>query len=71
MKKHKKKYGLLRKIHYQKRIKYKNTKQLLPIKKKLSDLRSEVIRWFNKWTERPSRKFLLIYGDPQVILNFI
>ena len=44
VKKFKNNYGLFRKIHYQERIKLKNTKQLIPINEKFSDWRSEVVR---------------------------
>ena len=66
VKKYKNKYGLLRKIHYQERIKLKNTNQLIPIEDKIS----EVVQSYNKWTERPHKK-LFIFGDSQVILAFI
>ena len=58
------------KIHYYERIKLKNTKQLSPFKEKFSDWRSEVIHWYNKWTEGPNKQ-LFIYGDPQVIFDYI
>ena len=64
------KYGLIWKIHYQERIKLKNTNQLKPIEDKFSDWRSEVGRWYNKWTKGPHKQ-LFIYGDSQVILSFI
>ena len=70
VKKYKNNYGLLRKIHYQERIKDKNTNQLIPIKDKISYWRSEVVRLYNKWAEGP-HKHLFIYGDSQVILIFI
>ena len=70
VKKFKKNNGLLRKIHYQERIKLKNTKPLLPIYNKFSDWRSEVVRCYNKWTEEPNKQ-LFINGDSQVILTLI
>ena len=70
VKKYKNKYALLRKIHYTERIKLKKTNKLIPIEDKFSDWRSEVVRWYNKWTEGPHKQ-LFLYGDTQVILAFI
>ena len=45
-------------------------KEVIPIEDKFSDWRSEVVRWYNKWTEGPNKQ-LFIYEDTQVILTFI
>ena len=45
-------------------------KEVIPIEDKLSYWRSEVVRWFNKWTEGPHKQ-LLMYWCTQVILSFI
>jgi len=64
-------YDLLRKIHYEERLKLKNINRLLPIINNYTDWRSEVISWYNKWTEGLYKKQLFLYGDTQIILNNI
>ena len=65
--KHKNKYRLLRKIHYDERLKLKNLVKLLPfIKNDYNDWRGDFIRWYNKWVTEgysPYQKHLFLYGE--------
>ena len=43
--KHKNNYKLLRKIHYQEKVKLKNLTKLNPINDEYDDWRSEIVEW--------------------------
>ena len=47
--KHKNNYKLLRKIHYQEKIKLKNLTKFNLINDEYDDWRSEIVEWYNKW----------------------
>ena len=64
--KHKNNYKLLRKIHYQEKVKLKNLTKLNPINDEYDDWRSEIVEWYNKWVNdgySSHRKHLYLYGE--------
>ena len=49
----------------------KKYKKIITHQNKFSELsRSEVIKWYNKWTVGPYKENF-IYKDPQILFNFI
>ena len=44
--------------------------EVIPFEDKFSDWRSQVVRWYNKWTEGRHEQ-LFIYWGTKVILSFI
>ena len=64
--KHKNNYKLLRKIHYQEKVKLRNMTKLNLIKDEYDDWRSEIVQWYNKWVTdgySTHRKQLYLYGE--------
>jgi len=64
--KHKNNYKLLRKIHYQEKVKLRTLTKLNLIDVEYDDWRSEIVQWYNKWVTHgysTQRKHLYLYGE--------